>query len=306
MVFKPVPCRSRWEGLIACLWILLINMWLFTWMIRRPVDGIKFTLIALMVLSVPLLLYFAYRTWGAFTLEYWLDRNAVTIRWGDVRQIIPLTAIQSVIQPSAVTQNGVQPVLRRGWLQWPCPHVNATFDNERQPQQPITIPFASQPIAQCLLLDTGDFSFAISPKDQNAFLNAMQDRYQVGAALSLQIAQFRSTWPQRLFGKDRLGVVLLGFGILGSLILFGALMVPFPLLPEVIPFEFNSDGLPQVLREKSALFLLPSIGLLSWVANGLWGMWMASRNQLVGAYLLWGGTVVVQVCALLALMNLIV
>jgi hypothetical protein len=59
------------------------------------------------------------------------------------------------------------------------------------------------------------------------------------------------------------------------------------------------------VRNKSALFLLPGIGLLAWLANGLWGMWMAHRKQLIGAYMLWGGAIIVQICSLLALKSLL-
>ena len=44
MVTKPVPNTARWEGLIACLWFLLVDALLLNWALRRPVDAVKFVL----------------------------------------------------------------------------------------------------------------------------------------------------------------------------------------------------------------------------------------------------------------------
>jgi uncharacterized membrane protein len=114
----------------------------------------------------------------------------------------------------------------------------------------------------------------------------------------------RSTAWQRLFGQDRLGPALLTGGLVGVLLLFGILMVRFPNLPDAMAFHYNSEGLPDVVREKSALFLLPAISLMAWLINGVWGLWMAFRQQRTGAYMLWGGTLIVQICSYMALTSL--
>ena len=99
--------------------------------------------------------------------------------------------------------------------------------------------------------------------------------------------------------------VLIGAGLLGVLVLVGVLMVNFPSLPDVLGFQYNSDGIPVVVRSKSALFLLPIIGFLTWFVNALGGIWMSSRSQPTGAYMLWSGTLVVQACSLLAMISII-
>ena len=94
-------------------------------------------------------------------------------------------------------------------------------------------------------------------------------------------------------------------GLIGVLVLVGVLMVNFPSLPETLALQYNSEGIPMAIRSKSALFVLPIIGFLAWFVNGVGGMLMAVRNQPTGAYLLWGGAVLVQVCSLLALISII-
>ncbi len=107
-----------------------------------------------------------------------------------------------------------------------------------------------------------------------------------------------------MFEADSSGALLLAVGLIGVLVLFGVLMVRFPNLPDALTFHYNSDGLPDVVRDKIALFLLPAIGLLAWLINGLWGVWLVLHRQRTGAYLLWGGAIIVQVVSYLALTSL--
>ncbi|MEZ4673761.1 MAG: hypothetical protein R2932_05885 [Caldilineaceae bacterium] len=99
--------------------------------------------------------------------------------------------------------------------------------------------------------------------------------------------------------------MLLTLGLLGVLVLFGVLMVQFPELPNPLPVRYTRDGLPELVRDKDVLFRLPVIGLLAWLINGLWGVFMVWRRQPVGAYLLWGGTIVVQALLLMALRSVL-
>ncbi len=40
---------------------------------------------------------FAYWTYGCFSLRYYLDRNGLTIHWGDIRQLIPMDRIERLV-----------------------------------------------------------------------------------------------------------------------------------------------------------------------------------------------------------------
>lgn len=295
MVFKPPPCRTRWEGLVVSFWVLLIDSLLITWVLQRATDWLRFVMILLVVLSVPILLHLLYRTWGIFNLEYWIDRNAVTIRWANRRQIIPLTTIQQIIQ------GGVHDVDKQRWMYWPAPYVRPAY----APDLSAVMLFATQPLADCLLIDTGEAVFALSPTAQTEFLNVLQERFRMGPAQALQRSQMRTSTAARLWGASQVGPVLLGIGLLGVLMLFGVLMVQFPDLPNPLPTRYTPDGLPEIVRDKEVLFRLPVIGFFAWLVNGSWGGWMMWRRQQVGAYLLWGGTIVVQVFLLFALYSVL-
>lgn len=295
MIFKPPPCRTRWEGLVVSFWILLVDSLLFTWVLQRSTDWLRFLMIILIVLSVPILFHLLYRTWGIFTLEYWIDRNAVTIRWANIRQIIPLSTIQQIVQ------GGIQDTDKLRWVHWPAPYVRAAYSPDLNE---VTL-FATQPLSDCLLLDTGEAVFAISPTPQNEFLDILQDRFRMGTVQALQPSQMRTSTLARLFGSAQVGPILLGLGLLGVLTLFGVLMIQFPDLPNPLPTRYSPDGLPEIVRDKQVLFRLPIIGLFAWLVNGAWGMWMNIRRQPVGAYLLWGSTVVVHLFLFFALRSIL-
>ena len=295
MVFKPLPDKSRWEGVIVCAWIVLLDLVLLIWAWQRATDAIRFGLLVLIALSIPVFLHLLYRTWSLFTLEYWVDRNAITIRWANVRQIVPLAAIGQIVQ------GGVEDLRQPGILHWPAPAMRTGL----VAGAPSVLLCATRPLSECLVIETDSGSFALSPNDPTRFLQTVQDRFQVGSALSLWVAQVRSSpWPG-LTGESSVGTWLLGLGFVGVVALFGMLMVRYPSLPSPLTFRYNSDGLPEVVREKAALFLIPTIGLLAWVVNGLWGMWMLRRKEQTGAYMLWGGALIVQICSLLALSSLL-
>lgn len=298
MIFHPLADKTRWEGLIVSGWLLLIDVLLVYWIFRRPTDALRFLLVLFITLSVPLIVHFLYRTWGAFTLEYWVDRNAVTIHWANMRQVIPLDEIRQIVQnQEGSTANLAE---NQSWRYWPAPYVR-TAAHTVPPQ----MLFATQPPLHSLLLETKEMTFVISPADEAGFLAALQERYRLGPSQSTTVEQVRTSIFERIVGPGRVGPVLLSVGLLGVLALFGILMVQFPDLPNPLPVRYTREGLPELVRDKDVLFRIPVIGLFAWVVNGLWGVLMAWRRQPVGAYLLWSGTIVVHAFLFMALRSVL-
>jgi hypothetical protein len=295
MSFKPIPDRTRWEGLLVAVWILLADGLFLVWALRRPTDWLKFGLILLVALSGPVLLYVLYRTWAAFGLEYWVDRNAITIRWANVRHVIPMIAIRQLID------GGISEVGRPRWHHWPLPWVRRA----QAPGLPNVLLCATRPLEECLLVDTGDAIFALSPQWRNRFIEQLQESYQIGPALVLNPRTVQAAVARPWLGYNGIALLLLGIGLIGVLALFGRLMIEFPSLPSPLTFRYTAEGLPEVVRDKSSLFVLPGIGLLAWLINGLWGLWMMMRKQRTGAYMLWSGAILVQLFSLMALNSLL-
>jgi hypothetical protein len=295
MNFKPLPDNSRWEGVAVCAWIVMIDALLLLWTARRPSDMIKFLLVILMVASLPLLFHYLYRTWSAFTLEYWVDRNALTVHWANRRQVIPMGTVKRVVQNLRLEDEPP------GVLEWPAPYLRPVAANSAATIHQL----ASRPLTDCLLIDTDHGRYALSPADVPSFVALVQERYRMGPSALLKPERLQLGWLAQALGDDRWGMALLVTGLLGVLLLFGVLMISFPGLPDALTVRYNSQGTPEEIREKAALFRLPLIGLLAWLVNGGLGLWMLSSKHRTGAYLLWGGAIVVQVFMLIALVNLI-
>lgn len=294
MVFKPAPDRSRWQGLAVAGWLLIIDLALLFWLLRRSVDGVSFLLLAVVLLSLPLLLHLLYRTWGAFSLEYWLDRNAVRIRWAADCLVVPLPAIEQIISEGA-------PPIRRSLRFWPAPFVRPLPSHNGESWEL----FASRPPQKSLWLQTAGALFAISPAEPEEFLAALQEYNRLGTSHRLAVSRERPRLCAVSLLEDGLSRWLLLAGLAGVLLLFAAIFFSYPSLPELLIFHYDTTGLPDSIRPKSALFLLPAIGLAAYLVNTLAGAWMACRRQRTGAYLLWSGTLSVQLLSLLALFSLI-
>jgi Domain of unknown function (DUF1648)/Bacterial PH domain len=295
MSFKPLSCPDRWYGLLAMLGLILVDAGFVQVILHRPVDGLSFLLVLWLLASLLILTYVGYRTVGAFTLEYWVDRDAVTLVWGPTRQIVPVGQIQRVV--AADTAHRMPRA--RPW-HWPCPDRRRTTCDRLG----VVNSYSTRPLDQQLILVTGAESYGVSPGDPGGFLNALQERYALGVARPLQAELRRPplwTWP---LWRDRAALVLIGAGLLGVLLMFGALCFRFPVLSSDLPLHFDASGIADRIVPKSGLFVLPIIGLLAWAFNLVVGIWLYRRVQQGAAYLLWGGAVVVEMVAGLALFNL--
>ena len=266
-------------------------IWVLT---HRPVDGLSFVLGLLVLASVMAFGYLGYRTAGTFTMQYWVDRDAVTLIWGPTRQVIPIGQILCIQRNLA----GHEYELAHPW-HWPCP------DRRRLQCDGVGIinSYATRPLDQQILLVTEGESYGISPADAEGFIRALQERYALG------MARWRKTelqrpplWTWRLW-RDHTALVLIGAGLLGVLLMFGVFCFRLPGLSSDLPLHFDVNGLPDRIAPKISLIVLPGISLLAWLMNLVGGIWIYRRMQQQGAYLLWGGAVAVQVVAWFALLN---
>ena len=277
--------------MLGCLVVLAVDGLLWYSLRGRPISGLSFVLALLILLSLPLLGYLAYRTWGCFSLEYRVNRDGVTIVWGPLRQPLPMAQIERIVRGGA-------PSARHRWP-WPGPYAAARSESPLGPR----LSYATRPAAEQLLLVTPEMVYGISPAEPESFLEALQERHLLGPARTLPT---EPVWPrlwQWRFWQDRVGQGLLLAGLLLSLALFGFLAFRFLALPEQVVLHFNAAGQPDRVGARQRLFLLPLIGLLAWGINGVWGG-VIYRRQRLAAYLLWGGAVAVQIIAGLALWSL--
>ena len=133
--------------------------------------------LALIVLgSLLAIFYLSYRIRGAFNLEYWVDRNGITLVWGPTRQIVPMGQIQRVVpSPQVAPLDAASP-----W-HWPCSHRRRM----RTEVFGTVNAYGTVPLGEQIILLTGGENYSISPQDPQAFLSALQERFALGANRTL-------------------------------------------------------------------------------------------------------------------------
>jgi len=290
-----MPYDGRWYGPAAMLALIGIDILLLRAFVTRPIDGLSFVLALLVLGSLLVLLYLGYRILSTFMLEYWVDRDAVTLIWGPTRQIVPMGYIERIVaSPDTQVLDAPAP-----W-HWPCPHrrrmVTRLFG--------MVNAYSTRPLDEQIILVTNGESYSVSPADPRGFLQAVQERFGLGVNRVREPELQRPpvwTWP---LWRDKVALFLIGAGLLGVLVMFGALCFRYPGLSSDLPLHFDVAGLPDLIAPKSELFRLPGIGLAVWLFNTGVGVWLYRHVQRGSAYLLWFGALAVQGIAGLALFNL--
>lgn len=304
MTFKPAPFAAVRRGLLTLAALALGEGLLLALLAVLPVGGLAFFVVMVALGWLALIVYLAWRAWGCLSLQYWIDRNAVMVAWGPLRQVIPLAAIQAVQQGGCVEASA-------HWLdRWPRlaswvlfgPYLNLQcrlrlaqpgVDAPHRSTGPLLC-LASQPVEQQLILVTEHGAFGITPQDPEAFIQALEAHHALGPTRLLAVRRIRPSWAEAKLWQDGWGLGLLAAGLVGSLLLLGTVMLRFPTLP---PNLTALDG-----AAVETLFLAPAFGLAVWVINGLWGLLLYARQR-VAALLLWAGALIVQLAVLAALLS---
>jgi hypothetical protein len=277
MVFKPRRSTGILVGIAVIISLLVLDALLLSYLKQSQINLIFFILSLLVILSLPLLALLGYLVYGLFNLRYQLHRNGLTIVWGATQHIIPMGSIRGVVRVE-----GLEGEIKVRGIKWPG-HLLGHGQIEGVGR---TLFYATEPLAGQLLVVTFTRGYSISPADPYGFLEAFEIRHHMGP---IQLLSYEHRQPAFLswpVWRDRLAHLLLAVGLGINLILFGYHCWRYPALG------------------RADVFRLPAIGLVALIANSGLGM-LIHRQQKVGAYLLWGGSIAVQLLSWLAVFNII-
>ena len=294
MEWRPRRLRGFLVGLGIVAGIAVLDVLLVIWIIHRPVDLLTFVLGLIVAFSLPALGLMVYWLYSLAGMQYTLERNGLIITCGAAKQIIPMNSIQQIMPGAGRVLEG------RMWgVRWP----GCWLGHGHLAGLGLTLFYATTPLDEQLLVITPTLTYAISPGNQEAFIQDFETRRRLGPlkpwSQESQQARFAS-WP---IWSDRMAHVILGLGLLLNAALFAYLCWRYPELPSVVPLHFDASGAVDRSGMRASLFVLPTIGLLTWVGNGTLGLLLRAREQ-VAAYLLWCGTLLVQVLLIVAMLTL--
>ncbi len=281
-------------GLSLILVLLAIDGLLIYILIQGPITLLSFVWGILLALSLPLLILLGYRVYGFFNMEYRLDRDALTIVWAGVQQVIPISDITQVLGGEEGAGTRVK------GPRWPGYRVGRGRIKGMEP----ALFYATRPPAEQLWVLTPTMVYAISPENPLGFLEALELRQRLGPLHELS----QGVRPARLVALaiwgDGLAHILLALGLTANAALFAYVCWRYPALPQFLPLHFDALGQADRIGVRAEVFRLPGMGGLVLAINAALGFAVHQREK-VGAYLLWGGAFVVQVIFWLAALSII-
>lgn len=290
--WKPKFAIGLWMGLLLLLLVLAgigyVGLELGrafarppdTWSVDLNLYWNVMTLIGLLFLAGVLL----YRVIGGFTLAYEMDRNGVYIRWLGNRAVIPLGQIERVDIGA--------PGARIPWRL--VQGIGYYWGRGRTASgQPLHL-FATRSPKKCLLIQTTGDAYAISPRDQDSFVQDLEQRRKLGVVKPLVPgveagrAFFYAFWNDSMIRW----CLLLAFGL--NLLLLGWVAARYPELAATVEMRFDAAGQVAELRPRHQVLFLPLAAFLLSLLNTGLGMRLYQREQ-TGARLLQVASVLVQV-----------
>jgi len=294
----------RWEtekqtGLLIgagiLVFVIALDVALIWWAVVRRLDIVTFLIGVWVLISLTAAGIIGYWVYGLARSVYLLDRNALVIQWGPIEQTIPTQDIERVM-----VGEDLEGDVRFLGVRWPGLFVGYG----EVPDAGETLFYGTQPPEEQLYIVTPGLTYGISPQGREEFVEALDQRIRMGPT---QIVEHLTRRPRILdweFWQDRLGLILLGAGIVALVALTGFLCLRFPAFPDQIAMRFDPQGNPYPARAKGNLFILPLIGLLALSVNGVLGFVVRKYEPLV-SYLLWGGSVLVQILVWAATVNIL-
>ena len=283
-------------GLLFIVGLVVLDILCLIVMTTEPIGPLTFFMGVLILASIPLIAALAYQLYGLSRSGYDADRNAVTIQWGAIRQIIPVEAIQRIMLATEL-EYGVSGF--RGW-RWP----GLMQGHGELPEAGLTLFYSSSALQNQLILITPTLSYAISPDDMAGFIESLKARYELSPTQAVAQTTTHPAFYDWPLWRDRVAQGLILAGAALCLLLFGLVTFRYPDLPSVIPLHYNIAGVVDRRGAISQAFVLPLIGLLALGANTLLGGLFYRREQMA-SYLLWGGAIIVQLLLWIGMVNLL-
>lgn len=235
-----------------------------------------------------------YRILATFTLRYVLDRNGLYVTWLGNRAVIPLDSIQSV----DIGITGYQKP--RQFLGG----IGSYWGQSDLPDGKKLHLFATQPLSKCLVIQTANDLYVISPADHAAFVQDLEQRRNLGATKPLSVAVEPSRMFLYAFWNDRTIRVLLLITFVINLAVVAVIAGQYPNLDTNIEMRFDAIGEVTAVEPRHQILFLPLAALSLSLLNIVLGLFLYQSQQL-GARLLQGTSVIVQILFGIAIITIL-
>lgn len=278
MEFRPSRTVGTLVGGGIAAWCFVVTAALTA---RGAASDVSLGIIALYIVATVFFfigLLFVYWTYSLGTLRYTLDRNALTIGWGDIRQTVPIAQIERIVPGRELPNPHVAGV------SWLGHHIGRAeieggigdtlfYSTHRSP-------------AGLLYIVTPAQSYAISPEDEVAFAEALQAQQRLGSLIAVPQAPDRSYLAAQPFWEDRTAQMLALTAFAAFFVMFGYIYHQYPGLEQSLPLSFPQLNGVTRIGSKSELLKLPLTGIGLLLVNLALGFVAHSWERMVGYVLL--------------------
>lgn len=278
MEFRPPRAIGSLVGGGLAAWCFIVTLAL---VVRALTQDVSLGIISLYVAASAFFfigLLFTYWTYSLGTLRYTLDRNALTITWGDIRQMVPMSQIERLVPGRELPNPHVAGV------SWLGHHIGRAeieggigdtlfYSTHRTPSDLLYIVTANQ-------------SYAVSIDDEVAFAEAVQAQQRLGSLVAVSQTPDRLYLAAQPFWEDRTAQALAFVAFAMFFAMFGYVYQQYPGLPDSIALSFPQlNGVTRV-ASKSELLKLPMTGVGLLLLNLGLGFVAHSWERMVGYVLL--------------------
>jgi hypothetical protein len=224
-----------------------------------------------------------YQLLSVARLRYTLDRNALIIHWGGLRQVVPLARVREAVAVADLPAPQ-RPRRPRG-PRWPGLWVGAARGGADQP----VLAYATAPPGGQVLVITPTVAYAVSPAPPADLLAELARRQALGPTQDPPQGTEAAAWATHPLLHDRLAVGLLLLGLVLNLALWGYLAVMVARLPDLFPLHWNTQGEADLIGHAEEVLRLPIIALGLWLADAGLAALLHRRERLAALFLYSGG-----------------
>jgi hypothetical protein len=289
-VFRPASSKGALLGFAVAGACLLIAVVLLYKALQMDIELAQIAPFAASTGFVVLAGLFGYWAWGCQTLRYTVDRNALSIRWGGLEQIVPINSIERLIPASndeAVNVEGVN---------WAGHHFGrAAVEGFGD----VLFYSGHRSVEEVLYVYTPAQTYAISVPDHHAFAQSVQANQARGPLFEQRQALHRGGVSAQTFWADNFALILAGLLVAAFFVVLGYVLQTYPDLAQTVALRFPSFGGIARLSDKSALLDIPRTAAGIAAINLLLAVVMHSWERMVSYVVLIAG-ILIQVVLLVA------
>ena len=231
------------------------------------------------ILLLLLAVMFAFWAYASYSIRYFLDSSGLGIRWGPLRQFIPIDHIEKV----TLGRGEQQP--RVGGLSWWGHHIGPGvaegvgdvlfFSTHRSPEDVIYV-------------HTSTATYGLSPLDGMRFAQEVKRYQESGRAGGGEVVQRHPIAAHPLW-TDRIAQGLALMVALLNVALFGYIFAIYPGLSDQITIAFPPIGGVSALDSKRELLKIPATALALSAVNLIVAFGFHRRERVITYLLLSGG-----------------